>query len=92
MSDLPEPDDATFRLATGEELVVPGNGPAPDRGDARAVRRLADRLPDPTGSLPRHGIGAPPAACGPGRCVAWYVTWSRGRCSRSRCCSTSACG
>ena len=25
MSDLPEPDDATFQLATGEELVLPGD-------------------------------------------------------------------
>jgi hypothetical protein len=26
MSELPETDDATFRLATGEELVMPGDG------------------------------------------------------------------
>lgn len=28
MSELPDPDDATFRLATGEELVLPGDEPA----------------------------------------------------------------
>ena len=30
MSDLPELDDATFRLATGEELVLPGDDPSSD--------------------------------------------------------------
>lgn len=30
MSELPEPDDATFRLATGEELVLPGDDVAED--------------------------------------------------------------
>ncbi|MEQ8841538.1 MAG: DUF3566 domain-containing protein [Acidimicrobiales bacterium] len=28
MSELPDPDDATFRLATGEELVLPGDEPS----------------------------------------------------------------
>ena len=40
MSDLPDLDDATFKLATGEELVLPGDAPdapptaAPTNGEA----------------------------------------------------------
>jgi len=30
MSELPDPDDATFRLATGEELVLPGDEQVPE--------------------------------------------------------------
>ena len=40
MSELPEPDDATFRLATGEELVIPGDHESSDiaRGNGRSAR------------------------------------------------------
>lgn len=60
MSELPEPDDATFQLATGEELVLPGDdrsseavpangaGAAPARPEAPRPslrdRRAAGRL------------------------------------------------
>ena len=41
MSELPELDDAAFKLATGEELVLPGDAPAPAAAAAPASRRTA---------------------------------------------------
>lgn len=56
MSELPEPDDATFRLATGEELVLPGDESAADAPTPAAVAPAAalpglppgNRAPRPT--------------------------------------------
>jgi hypothetical protein len=48
MSELPEPDDATFRLATGEELVLPD-----DESAASAVST-------DSGAVPQIPLGAPP--------------------------------
>lgn len=39
MSELPEPDDATFQLATGEELVLPEAGAAATAGAATSTQR-----------------------------------------------------
>lgn len=44
MSELPEPDDASFRLATGEELVVPSDGADPT--GRRAVVPARGSRPD----------------------------------------------
>jgi transmembrane protein DUF3566 len=59
MSDLPEPDDATFRLATGEELVLPGDEPddSPDSSDSSN-----GSTPQPQ---PEAFIGIPPGARAP---------------------------
>lgn len=51
MSDAPDIDDATFRLATGEELVLPGpDAPAPtdDRAVPGASPRISARAVRPT--------------------------------------------
>jgi len=57
MSELPEPDDATFRLATGEELVLPGdelsNDPVPPDNGAvppisPSILRGRKAMPRPT--------------------------------------------
>ena len=48
MSELPEPDDATFRLATGEELVLPGDE------SAESV------VSTDSGAVPQISLGAPP--------------------------------
>jgi len=48
MSELPEPDDATFRLATGEELVLPGDE------SAESV------VSTDSGAVPQSSLGAPP--------------------------------
>jgi len=59
MSDLPESDDATFRLASGEELVLPGDEPddSPDSPDSSN-----GSAPQPR---PEAFMGIPPGARAP---------------------------
>ncbi|MDW3220291.1 MAG: DUF3566 domain-containing protein [Acidimicrobiales bacterium] len=45
MSELPEPDDATFRLATGEELVLPGDDVAEAAPAAASAPPMVPGLP-----------------------------------------------
>ena len=50
MSDLPELDDDAFRLATGEELVLPGDAPSP--GPPGAAPAAAGPALAPVGPRP----------------------------------------
>jgi hypothetical protein len=48
MTDLPEPDDQTFRLATGEEIDLLATDPAPEPAAAGAAAANRPRPPRPT--------------------------------------------
>ena len=59
MSELPEIDDATFKLASGEELVMPG---ADDDGGAEpigAFMEAPDEDAPPGGMVPPAALGRP---------------------------------
>lgn len=57
MSELPEPDDATFRLATGEELVLPGDEPSSE--PAPLDQTLAAAGPSMLGRTTRRAAPRP---------------------------------
>ena len=57
MTELPEPDDEKFRLATGEEPVLPVEQPV-DVGAATDTGALADPVPGASPGLP-PGVRAP---------------------------------
>ncbi|MDG2025593.1 MAG: DUF3566 domain-containing protein [Acidimicrobiales bacterium] len=57
MSELPDPDDATFRLATGEELVLPGDADAEELATTDSDQASASAAPSLPGIPP--GIRAP---------------------------------
>ncbi len=60
MSELPEPDDATFRLATGEELVLPGDESSTDAVAADEGALRSNGMPPATAGVSTRGAAPRP--------------------------------